>query len=263
MPGVEVLDLPGYPGGTDVVGNRIGDQFQLDALGEALLLLALAAGRGRLDDSGWEAAEICARAVEARWIEPDSGVWELEPRRWTGSRLICVAGLRAMSVSSPPARANRYVALADAILASMGDSLHQTGRWKRAPDDERVDASLLLAQIRGAVPATDPRSRATRHAVATELSSDGYVYRYSQPDTPLGDSEGAFLICNFWLSLAALDDGDVLAGLAWFERGRSSAGSPGLLAEEFDVAQHQLRGNLPQAFVHALLIENAAALSRR
>ena len=32
-------------------------------------------------------------------------------------------------------------------------------------------------------------------------------------------------------------------------------------AEEFDVHQRQLRGNLPQAFVHALLLECAGGLS--
>ena len=37
------LDLPGYPGGFDLVGNWVNKQFQLDALGESLLLLAAAA----------------------------------------------------------------------------------------------------------------------------------------------------------------------------------------------------------------------------
>jgi GH15 family glucan-1,4-alpha-glucosidase len=32
------------------------------------------------------------------------------------------------------------------------------------------------------------------------------------------------------------------------------------LAEEFDVQQRQLRGNLPQAFVHAMLLESAVRL---
>ncbi len=36
---------------------------------------------------------------------------------------------------------------------------------------------------------------------------------------------------------------------------------PGLFTEEFDVVQRQLRGNLPQAFVHALLIETAHTLT--
>ena len=35
-----------------------------------------------------------------------------------------------------------------------------------------------------------------------------------------------------------------------------------LLSEEFDVAERQMRGNLPQAFVHALLLECAVELSR-
>jgi GH15 family glucan-1,4-alpha-glucosidase len=46
-----------------------------------------------------------------------------------------------------------------------------------------------------------------------------------------------------------------------FERTRAACGTPGLLAEEFDVRQRQLRGNLPQAFVHALLLECAASLT--
>ena len=45
--------------------------------------------------------------------------------------------------------------------------------------------------------------------------------------------------------------------MRWFERNRGALGPPGLFTEEFDVVQRQLRGNLPQAFVHALLIETA------
>ena len=46
-----------------------------------------------------------------------------------------------------------------------------------------------------------------------------------------------------------------LEAARWFERNRAACGPPGLLTEEFDVGQRQLRGNLPQAFVHALLLE--------
>ena len=35
----------------------------------------------------------------------------------------------------------------------------------------------------------------------------------------------------------------------------------GLYAEEYDVPQRQLRGNLPQAFVHALMLECSARLA--
>jgi alpha,alpha-trehalase len=47
----------------------------------------------------------------------------------------------------------------------------------------------------------------------------------------------------------------------WFERNRAACGPAGLYSEEYDVAQRQMRGNLPQAFVHALLLECTARLT--
>src|SRR5205823_4987649 len=95
------ISLPGYPGGSDIVGNQVTRQFQVDPFGEALLLFAAAASRDLLDADGWRAAEIAADAIAARWQEPDSGIWEIEPARWTHGRLICSAGLRAISRHAP------------------------------------------------------------------------------------------------------------------------------------------------------------------
>jgi GH15 family glucan-1,4-alpha-glucosidase len=260
VPEERPLGLPGYPGGFDVIGNRVRSQFQLDLFGEALLLLAQAAVRNRLDADGWRAAELAIEAIEKRWQQPDNGVWETEPALWTHSRLICVAGLR--SIAAGPLPGNRMAAtlsLADAMLSETDrTSLHRSGRWQRNPDDQRVDASLLLGEIRGALALDDPRSQATRTAILADLADGGYLYRYGHPGQELGDAEGAFLICNFWMSLACSRSGDKVAGARWFERGRAACGSPGIFAEEFDVRQRQLRGNFPQAFVHALLIEAAA-----
>jgi alpha,alpha-trehalase len=258
------LDLPGYPGGTDRIGNWVRSQFQLDAFGEALLLFAAAARHDRLDADGLRAAEVAADAIAARWVEPDAGVWELDPDRWTHSRLVCVAGLRALAALLPGReRSERRRALADAISArAAAEALHPDGRWQRSPGDPRVDAALLLAAVRGAIPATDPRSLATLHAVERELTEDGYCYRYRPDERPLGEAEGAFLLCGFWLALAHAQLGDRVAATRWFERNRAACGTPALFAEEFDVRQRQLRGNLPQAFVHALLLEAAVALDR-
>jgi GH15 family glucan-1,4-alpha-glucosidase len=49
--------------------------------------------------------------------------------------------------------------------------------------------------------------------------------------------------------------------IAWFEQTRAACGPPMLYSEEYDATQHQMRGNLPQAFVHAMLIESAATLA--
>jgi GH15 family glucan-1,4-alpha-glucosidase len=111
------------------------------------------------------------------------------------------------------------------------------------------------------VPPDDPRSVATHRAVLRDLSSDGYLYRFRHGDRPLSDAEGAFLLCGFWMAQSFSDQGRPVEAARWFERNRSGCGPPGLFAEEFDVVERQLRGNLPQAFVHALLLECAAKLS--
>ena len=267
IPPQRQVGLPGYPGGSDVVGNHVRDQFQLDVFGETLLLLAAAAGRDRLDGDGWRAAATAAQAIRDRRREPDAGVWELESAPWTHSRLICAAGLRALAAradarrpaAAPPAADWR--ALADALVAdAAAGGLHPSGRWQRAPGDDRVDGALLTAALRGAVAPDDPRSRATLAAVAGELAEDGYCYRFAVPGRSLGEAEGAFLLCGFWLALAWHQQGDRLRAARWFERNRAACGPPGLLSEEWDVAQRQMRGNLPQAFVHALLLECAATL---
>ncbi len=57
VPGEVDLDLSGYPGAAVKTGNWVTDQFQLDAFGEALLLLASAARLDRLDSTHWRAAQ--------------------------------------------------------------------------------------------------------------------------------------------------------------------------------------------------------------
>lgn len=257
--------LAGYPGGTDRVGNWVGEKFQLDAFGEALLLFAAAARHDRLDLHHWRAVQTCVGAIEQRWRDPGQGVWEQHDDRWAHSRLTCVAGLRAIARSAAPqVQAASWTALADTLLADVGgDCVHPTGRWQRSPADERVDAALLLPAIRGGIPADDPRHLATLAAVRAELAEDGFVYRFRQDHRPLHEAEGAFLLCGFVAALAEAQQGNEVAAVRAFERNRTACGPPALLSEEYDVVQRQLRGNLPQAFVHALLLESACRLAER
>ena len=154
------LRLRGFPGGSARAGNRVRGQFQLDAVGESLSLFAAAARHDMLSTDDWRAAAVAADVIEKRWREPDAGIWELDDKRWTHSRLACVSGLRAIAVAAaagPPGgtgqrEAARWSSLADAITASLSDAVHPCGRWQRAPDDERVDAALLLSCRPGRVP---------------------------------------------------------------------------------------------------------------
>ena len=262
LPEQQVLPLRGYPGGTDRIGNQVRDNFQLDSFGEALLLLAAADENGLLDTTGHRAITVAADVIAQQWQEPDTGVWELDRRHWTHSRLICVAGLRAVAKRESGERAAQWSELADRIMASTAQTgLHPSGRWQRSPEDPGVDAALLLPPLRGALPVDDPRSMATLQAVRTELSADGHVYRFRHDARKLSDSEGAFLLCGFMTAMAEHQAGLERAALRRFERNRAACGPPGLYTEEYDVVQRQLRGNIPQAFVHGMMVEAASKLA--
>ena len=263
VPDQHHLGLPGYPGGFDLIGNWVNHQYQLDAFGEALHLFAAAARVDRLDTEHWDAAVAAATAIEHRWTEPDAGIWEIDPRAWTHSRLTAASGLRAIAAAHPaPGQATEWIALADHITAdTSAHALHPDGHWQRSPDDPALDAALLLPGLRGAIPADDPRTVATLDAYLRDLTVDGYAYRFRHDERPLGDAEGSFLLCGFLTALALHQQGATLAARGWYERTRAASGPPELFSEEYDTTQHQMRGNLPQAFVHALMIETSTRLA--
>ncbi|MFD0327859.1 glycoside hydrolase family 15 protein [Streptacidiphilus monticola] len=262
IPDQRQLDLPGYPGGFDLVGNTVAHQFQLDAFGESLLLLAEAARLDRLDGDGHRAVRLAVDAVAARRRQPDSGIWELEPRRWTHSRLSCVAGLRAAAGNCAlGGRAAEWAALADRVLAeTAADSLHRSGRWQRAPDDPSVDAALLLPPLRGALPR---RTRAAWPRWTRSCATSPRGLRLPIPPRRAAARGRRGRVPALRLRAGP---GRARAGPRADRspplRTQPGRGRPaGLYAEEFDVAQSQLRGNLPQAFVHALQVEAATRLA--
>ncbi|MFI0720800.1 glycoside hydrolase family 15 protein [Streptomyces sp. NPDC021224] len=90
-----------------------------------------------------------------------------------------------------------------------------------------------------------------------------FAYRFRHDERPLAEAEGAFVMCGFMVATAEHRRGRTGAAHRWFERHRAACGRAGLYAEEYDVAQREQRGNLPQAFVHALMLEASARLARK
>ena len=159
-------------------------------------------------------------------------------------------------------RPARWVSLADTIVSdTAGQGRPPLGTLAALAGRPRVDAALLLPAIRGAIPAADPRSIATLEAVASELTQDGYCYRYRPDERPLGRVGRRVSALRLLMALALRPTGRRMSAARWFERNRAASGPPGLYSEEFDVTQRQLRGNLPQAFVHTLLLECAVAVA--
>ncbi len=246
----------------DIVGNWVNEQFQLDAFGETLLLLAAAAGHDHLDADGWRAAETAVAAIEQRWREgPDAGIWELDPDAWTHSRLICAAGLRAIADARGPGRAGRRAGSprrtrssptpprTRCIRPDAGSARPSDPRRRRGAAAARRSAARCLRLTRVRSPRCAVVARAHRRWLLLPLPARRATARRGR-----GSVRAVRLLDG---ARRTASRATTCAAARWFERNRAACGPPGLFSEEFDVSQRQLRGNLPQAFVHALLLECA------
>ena len=215
IPEATDLGLEGYPGGAAVIGNRVSEQFQLDIFGEILLLFAAAAGNDHLDADGWRAAELAAGTVLARWREPDAGIWELDPPvRWTHSRLICAAGLRAIAVAraGPPTRP----------LACRGGHDRRDDQPPGAAPIGSLAARPAMTRAstrRCCWPGCAAPSRATTHgrsrpARQSSVTSPRICTATATVPTSANSAtaEGAFVLCGFWMALALEQQGRASAG---------------------------------------------------
>ena len=135
--------------------------------------------------------------------------------------------------------------------------------FTQAYGSEHLDAAVLMIPSVGFLDGTDPRVETTVAAIQRELTTDGFVARYTTDTVSDGlpPGEGAFLPCSFWLADNLALMGRVDEAGALFERLVGLANDVGLLAEEYDpVARRQL-GNFPQAFTHLALVGTALNLS--
>ena len=121
-----------------------------------------------------------------------------------------------------------------------------------------MDASLLLIPLSGFLPATDARVLGTIDAIQEEICSGPFVWRYSTEEgvDGLPGSEGAFLICSFWLVSALALAGRVEEAERNLEQLRALRNDVGLLSEEYDPDSQRLLGNFPQAFSHIGLLHS-------
>jgi GH15 family glucan-1,4-alpha-glucosidase len=128
-----------------------------------------------------------------------------------------------------------------------------------------LDAALLLIPQVEFLPWDDLRVAGTVHAVAKELTEDGFVLRY-RPDADgnvdgLPGAEGAFLACTFWLADALCGIGERAQAEELFERLLGLRNDLGMLSEEYDPDAKRQLGNTPQAFSHVGLVNTARHLS--
>jgi len=261
--------LSGYEGAQPVrVGNAAHEQLQLDVYGEVLDLLHATARAGLTpSDDAWAVQCALLREVEARWREPDEGIWEVRSGRkhFTHSKVMAwvafdrgIKSAEQFGLCAPLAHWQKLRAEIHADVCRHGYN-QELGIFTQSYGATALDASLLALPHLGFLPAIDPRMERTIRAIQAQLTQDGLVRRYSgeATDDGLPPGEGTFLLCSFWLAddLALL--GDQQAAVALYEHLLSLQNDVGLLAEQYDPGLKRMMGNFPQAFSHVALVNTA------
>ena len=212
------------------------------------------------------------QSLEAKWKEPDEGIWEVRgPRRhFVHSKVLAwVAFDRSIAIveHSDGARegpVDKWRAIREEIHADVCERGYneELGAFVQSYDDTRLDASVLMIPLVGFLPADDPRVLSTIEVLRRDLTVDGLVRRY-QPDGDvdgIGEPEGVFLACSFWMvdALSAIGDHDAAGEL--FDHLLGLANDVGLFAEQYDPRNRRMLGNFPQAFTHLALVDAAEDL---
>jgi GH15 family glucan-1,4-alpha-glucosidase len=259
------------------VGNAASEQFQLDVYGEVLgaLHLARVMKIADKDQAGWHLQRHLADFVDANWMKPDEGIWEIRgPRRhFTHSKVMAWlamdSAVRGVEEFGLEGDVERWRTTRQAIHDEVCDKGFHPVRqaFTQFYGTDRLDAAVLMIPLVGFLPATDPRMRSTIELIQKELCFDGFVQRYhpekSSDVDGLPPGEGAFLPCTFWLADCLHLMGREDEAREIFERLLAIRTPLGLMSEEYDTEAKRLIGNFPQAFSHISLINCARTLSRR
>jgi len=266
--------LPGFADSRPVrTGNGAHSQLQLDVYGELLDVLWQATRGGTPpSDNSWSLARLLLDVLEERWREPDEGIWEVRGarRHFTHSKVLSwVAFDRAIAMVEQggyDGPADRWRTVRDEIHSEVCTRGYneKLGAFTQSFASDALDASVLMIPLVGFLPGDDPRVRSTIDVIRRELTIDGFVQRYDPSVAEfdgIGEPEGVFLPCSFWMVEALALAGQRDDALALFERLLALANDVGLFSEEFDPATGRFLGNFPQAFTHLALVAAAHTLA--
>ncbi len=263
-------NLSGYRGSSPVrIGNGAVKQRQLDIYGELVNALYETTRYGEeVSRPSWPMIRKIINFVCQVWNKKDSGIWEIRggPRHFVYSKLMCwVAmdkGIKIARLKGFKAPLTKWEKTKEEIR----QAILQRGFNKKINSfvqsfgSETLDATSLLIPFVEFLPFDDPRVQGTIHATLNRLvNSDGMVLRYEGEDG-LPGTEGAFLLCSFWLVKTLALSGKVEKAEELFLKILNFIGPLGLLAEEIDRKTGKQLGNFPQAFSHIGLINAALYL---
>lgn len=272
LPATERPDVEGYRSCKPVkFGNEVYQMHEIDGFGFLLdCALMVAENGGSLTDAHWALLERCVNFIAGNWDEKDAGTWELMPfENFVSSRVMCWVALdRGIRIAqhlgheTPAAWVDaRESVHADVMEKGWNESV---GSFTQRYGDPALDGTELLIPLLGFLPPDHERVRRTVDTIEAVLSLNGLVHRFvpirtdGRPDQPIGDREGAFLMCSFWLAQALSMMGETERAATLIQRVDRCCGTTGIFSEAGD-ARHNpgLLGNTPLLFSQ---VEYARAL---
>lgn len=255
-------ELAGYRGSRPVrFGNDAFRQRQIDCFGflADCTLIYLECG-GRWHPDYWSLISRVADYTVSNWRRPGNGIWERrELGHFVSSKVMSWTTLRRAVEIARRTGATGNLRKWQRAMAEIRADVMERG-WSNALqafrqhyDADVLDASTLLIPLMGFLEPTHPTVTATIQRIEEYLTVDGLVYRFrpERSDLPIGQFEGAFLPCCFWLSAVYVLMGrkDDAEAMLW--RVEKFSGDSGLFAEEADPRSGQMLGNIPMIFSHA------------
>ncbi|MCP5057746.1 MAG: glycoside hydrolase family 15 protein [bacterium] len=269
----QIDSLPGFLGHGPVrVGNQAYEHIQNDVYGSVVLAATQSFFDHRLrspgDEKLFERLERVGQQAVKLFDQPDAGLWELRTRArvHTFSALMCWAACNRLSKIAEklirPDRAGFWRDQAEHMHRVICDEAwnEERGCFAESFGGKDLDASLLLMEHVGFLPADDPRFASTVDAIGQDLRRGPYLFRYHAADD-FGEPRTAFNICTFWYigALCALKRKDEAREL--FENMLRHTNHLGLLSEDLDIETGELWGNFPQTYSMVGLILCAMRLS--
>lgn len=221
-----------------------------------------------LSEELWTIVRSVLKIVEKNWEKPDRGIWELrnDQQHFTFSKVLCWTAVdRAVKIARL-VKKETYVKewsklrdkiKADIIKKSWNEEIQSFTQYYGSTE---LDASVLLMESYGFLPATDERFVKTVLATKKYLMHNGLMYRYKNKDD-FGLPTSSFTICTFWMINSLFKIGHKDEAREMFAKLLSYSNHLGLYSEDIDFESKRLLGNFPQAYSHLALIETAINLS--
>ena len=257
------------------VGNHAYKQRQLGSLGflaDCTWYYLQQGGSWR--EEYWELLRRSANYVAKHWSQPDNGIWELsEPQHYVHSKVLCWVMLdRAVNIArkvKPELDTQPWQMEASRIQQEVMEQgwSESLGAFRQRYEGDNLDAAALLISVLDFLPGDHPRVLATIDRITESLTVDGFVYRFNPlevpglPALPMGEFEGAFLPCTFWLATACAKAGRLEQAGAILARAEQLAGKVALFAEAVDPRSAGFRGNTPLLFSHVEYVRAKHALA--